>query len=441
MAWNQSVGDWLRGCGLVAIWLASLPVMAAPQIEFTQVPPFGSTQNLTGRVIDAAPSAYRVAVFIYVPGAGWWSKPYCDPQLTVIQPDSSWAADITTGGSDAQATRLTALLVPATYSEPCVSGPAALPASVQSQALASVSVYRHDPTRRWIKFSGYDWWLKTSASQVGPGPNYFSDSTNNVWVDDAGQLHLRITHRSNFWQCAELVSERTFGYGSYRFELGSPANNLNQNAVLGLFTWSDDPAFTHREIDVEISRWGAVADTNNAQFVVQPYDTAGHLARYRVPAGVSYSTHWFNWETNRVTFQSLTGGYAPSPAPGTVISNWNCSLGTPQTGDENVRLNLWLMNGTAPAGNQEVEFIIKSFQFVPPGPPKGASLLNPFQQPDGSGGFDLQGQPDRRYRVETSTNLADWNPVDYLLATNVITRYFSTNTGENRQYFRTVTLP
>ena len=128
------------------------------------------------------------------------------------------------------------------------------------------------PGPRWLSFSGYDWWVKTSAGQVGPGPNYFSDSTNNVWLDGQGQLHLRITNRSNQWQCAELVSARTFGYGSYRFQLASPADNLNPNAVLGLFTWSDDPAYADREIDIECSRWGNAADPNNAQFVVQPYD-------------------------------------------------------------------------------------------------------------------------------------------------------------------------
>ena len=64
-------------------------------------PPFGSYASLAGRVLDASPAAYRVAVFIFVPSAGWWSKPYCDPQLTIIQPDGSWTADITTGGADA----------------------------------------------------------------------------------------------------------------------------------------------------------------------------------------------------------------------------------------------------------------------------------------------------------------------------------------------------
>ena len=110
---------------------------ATPSIQITNVPPFGSFANLGGRVLDASPVAYRVAVFIYVPSAGWWSKPYCDPQLTLIQPDGSWTADITTGGADEFATKITALLVGTNYAEPCVMGPPALPSNVTSQCWSS----------------------------------------------------------------------------------------------------------------------------------------------------------------------------------------------------------------------------------------------------------------------------------------------------------------
>src|SRR5258707_12420581 len=98
---------------------------AAPSIEITNVPAFGSFDNLGGRVVGVSPAAYSVAVFIYVPGPGWYSKPYCSPQITALQPDTSGTADITTGGSDQYATRVTALLVGTNYSQPCVQGPAA----------------------------------------------------------------------------------------------------------------------------------------------------------------------------------------------------------------------------------------------------------------------------------------------------------------------------
>jgi hypothetical protein len=417
--------------------------VAVPSIEITNTPAFGSFENLGGHVLDADPASHRVAVFIYVPSAGWWSKPYCDPQLTLIQPDGSWTADITTGGADEFATQITALLVGTNYAEPCVMGAPALPASVTAQAVAAATVERVNPNVRWISFSEYDWWVKDSPGLVGPGPNYFSDSTNNVWLDGQGRLHLRITNRSNQWQCAEVVTRRTFGYGSYRFELDSAVNGINPSVVLGLFTWSDDPAYTHREIDVECGRWANPGDVNNAQYVVQPWDWPNHLVRYAVPAGLTNSTHSFTWETNRISYQALRGRYSPDPAATNVISSWvfNNTAEVPQTGDENVRINLWLINGNAPTNNSEVEFIVKSFQLVPLGPPLPAVLVQPRSR-NGYLSFDIGGQADRRYEVQTSTNLFSWQRLGTILATNSLMSFTDTNEADDGlRFYRLLTLP
>ena len=417
--------------------------LASPTILLTNVPAFGSFYDLSGLVVGAAPATHRVAVFIYVPSAGWWSKPYCDPQLTVIRPDGSWTADITTGGADADATKITALLVSTNYNEPCVMGPATLPTDVTAQAIASATVERVDPNVRWISFSGYDWWVKSSSGLIGPGPNHFSDSTNNVWVDGQGELHVRITNRSNQWQCAELVTRRSFGYGSYRFELDSPVNDINPSVVLGMFTWSDDPAYTHREIDIECGRWADTNDVNNAQYVVQPWNLANHLVRYAVPAGLTNSTHLFTWETNRVSYQSQRGSYSPAPAPTKLLSTWafTDAAAVPQAGDENVRINLWLINGNPPTDNQEVEFVIKSFQFVPLGPPLPASLATP-RLLNGRPVFDIGVQPDRRYEVLLSTNLSLWQPLVEVLATNTIVSFRDSAAMETSpRFYRVITLP
>jgi hypothetical protein len=429
--------------GLLVLLTGCLGVSrAAPSIEITNAPPFGSTNDVGGVVLNANPDAYRVALFIYVPSAGWWSKPYCDPQLTAIQPDGSWTVDMTTGGADAYATKITAQLVSTNYAEPCVLGLAELPTNVTARAVASTTVIRADTTIRWVRFSGYDWWVKSSPGLLGPGPNYFSDCTNNVWLDAQGRLHLRITNRSNEWQCAEVVTARTFGFGNYRFELASSVNDLNLNAVLGLFTWSDDPTYTHREIDIECSRWSNPYDTNNAQYVVQPWDTPGHLVRYAVPAGQTDSTHVFTWETNRVSYLSQRGGFSPTPLPTNIISSWTFALDVPRTGDENVRINLWLYNGTPPNNNQEVEFVIKSFEFVPLGRPLPAQLTNISRYPAGPVHLGIECLADWKYQVQASANLLDWENLATLLATNSLMDFFDTNSpAPDRRFYRTLTLP
>jgi hypothetical protein len=415
---------------------------AAPGIIITNLPAYGSTNDLGGVIVNASPTACSVAVFIYVPGYGWVTKPTCAQPLTPIQPNGSWSTDITTGGSDQLATRIAALLVSTNYSQSCLLGSNSVPTNVFAQAIASAVVTRPYPGMRWLSFSGYEWWVKTSDGLVGPGPNYYSDRTNNVWLDGQGQLHLRITNRSNQWQCAEMVSARTFGYGSYRFQLASPADNLNPNAVLGLFTWSDDPAYANREIDLECSRWANAADPNNAQYVVQPYTLDGHLARIAVPAGQTNSTLLFTWETNRVSFQSQRGSFSANPSQANVISNWTYTLTVPPSGDENVRLNLWLFNGAAPTDNQEVEVVISSFQFVPLGAPQPAVLrsaapfsANPFR-------VALDVEFDRWYELQASTDLFSWQNLAMMPATNTVVDFGdASSAGLNWRFYRTVTLP
>jgi hypothetical protein len=277
---------------------------------------------------------------------------------------------------------------------------------------------------------------------VGPGPNYFSDSTNNVWVDSEGQLHLRITNRSNEWQCAEVVTARTFGYGHYRFELNSRVDNLDPNVVLGLFTWSDDSAYSHREMDIECSRWSNAADANNAQFVVQPFDLAGHLIRYAVPTALADTTHVFRWITNEVDFQSQRGSYSPIPAGANTVSNWAYTLTVPQTGDENVRINLWLSGGLPPTNNREVEVVIKGFEFVPLGTPQPALITNWNSYPGGQTHFAILAQPDRRYRVQTTADLFFWRDLARLLATNPVVEFLDASPASSEwRAFRAVTLP
>ncbi len=75
---------------------------------------------------------------------------------------------------------------------------------------------------RIIHFSGYDWRVGNSKdNRQGPGPNYFSDSKENVWLDDGGNLHLKITHRDGRWNCAKISLLESHGYGTYIFHVAS----------------------------------------------------------------------------------------------------------------------------------------------------------------------------------------------------------------------------
>lgn len=438
----------LRACANLGLWLGILlllttaRLLAQPVIQITNLPPYGSFQDLGGFVANASLVSNRVAVFILVPGAGWYTKPTCAAPLTPIQANGSWTADVTTGDSDQFATRFAALLVSSNYNEPCVLGPGTLPTNVLAQAIASDIVDRDDPNLRRLDFAGYNWWVKSSANLVGPGPNYFSDSTNNVWLDASNRLHLRMTHRSNAWQCAEIVSRRSFGHGRYRFTLDSPVDNFSTNVVLGLFTWSDDPAYDHREIDIECSRWSWAGDPNNSQFVVQPYYLANHLVRYVVPVGLTNSTHLFTWETNHITFQAQRGAFSPAPASSNIISSWVYTNTVPPAGDENVRLNFWLSGGRPPGDGNEVEVIVRDFRFVPLGEPRAARFTNASRIASGEFQAQFLVEQDWWYLVQHSTNLADWQTLAEVQATNTTTTFTdASNPPASTKFYRAVTLP
>ena len=208
-----------------------------------------------------------------------------------------------------------------------------------------------------VIWSGATWQVKTSRSAVGPGPNVF-DKTN-VSVDTQGRLHLQIKKdAAGRWTSAEIIGPRTHGYGTYTFVLDSPVNALDPNVVLGLFTWSDKARFAHREIDVEFARWGKAADSTNAQYVVQPHATAGHLSRFTQP-DLGTSMHRFTWRAGSIVWESFRGDgsrYATYTYTGKDV---------PPSGDERVRLNLWLFGGKAPMNGQPVEVIVRSFAFTP----------------------------------------------------------------------------
>ena len=218
---------------------------------------------------------------------------------------------------------------------------------------------------RHVVFSDFVWAVKDHGkTKVGPGPNRFSDSTDSVWVDSDGRLHMLIRKSGKRWYASEVINICSFGYGTYRYYLGNEVHDLDPNIVLGLFTWSDDPAFAHRELDVEVARWGD-PNNDNGQFVVQPYDVPGHIFRFLWSAGAPQSTHSFVWGDGSASFASQIGHFDPAdPAP-VIVASYDFFDGIPEPGNENPRVNFWLTGGNAPTNGQTSEVIIDRFEFVP----------------------------------------------------------------------------
>lgn len=238
----------------------------------------------------------------------------------------------------------------------------------ENLAGASGTIYldnlRLVPTRQ-IRFAGRDWMVKSGDGQ-GPGPNDFSQSEENVWVDAGGRLHLKITQRCGRWFCSEIISRESLGHGTYFFTVESRVDALDPNVTLGLFTWETAaPQYHYREIDFELGRWGDAGNANS-QYVIQPWDTAGNIHRFDInyAGGIDPTTHVMTWASDAVWFRSHYGGACAVPPQSNVIRTWRYTgADNPPPGGENVRMNLWLVNGEPPMNGQDVEAVVSDFRY------------------------------------------------------------------------------
>ena len=208
--------------------------------------------------------------------------------------------------------------------------------------------------KRKIKFAGYEWIVKSRARLCGQGPNYFSGSKENVWLDKKGMLHLKITKKRGKWYCAEVYTKKSLGYGKYSFHVLTNPPKIDKNAVAGFFTYLD----IEHEIDIEFARWNRFNSTNT-QFTVQPWQREGSMKRFNIDMSIKETINCFEWTKNRIFFECCDKKGKP-------ICKWLYrGKDNPKASKEKVRINLWLFHGRNPEKNRGQEIIIKKFEFLP----------------------------------------------------------------------------
>ncbi|MFA6553261.1 MAG: hypothetical protein WCT27_02440 [Patescibacteria group bacterium] len=220
-----------------------------------------------------------------------------------------------------------------------------------------VGTYVDPPSQpdKTIDFSGRQWGIKMPTIPFGPGPNHWSGSEDNIWVEN-NQLHLKIIHRDGKWTCPEVYLLQSLGFGTYTIEFASRVDNLDPQVVLGCFLYES----LSRELDIEFSK--VLANPNNAQFVVQPYTHSGNIVRYDIPA-VGQFTCQIVWRPDHVLF-SVWQGYSQSSD--SLINSWTYTgADIPPANVEHFRFNLWLFGGKPPTTGHGDEVIVNSFTYQP----------------------------------------------------------------------------
>lgn len=217
----------------------------------------------------------------------------------------------------------------------------------------------------YIKFAGEEWIVKDKlVKKAGPGPNFFDHK--NIWVDENGQLHLKLSKRSdNTWACAEIYSKRLFGDGIYQFNLEGRPDLFDENIVLGFFNYpcignSCEPDGTH-EIDIEFTKWGKKLNPFNLHYNTFPSKIGGdsYSKSLKIDLKNNISIHRISRKSTNVKFDS----FYPYKASGEEIIGYGNSESKASKLSMPIHINLWLFLGKAPNNGKEVEIIIKDFKF------------------------------------------------------------------------------
>jgi len=310
------------------------------------------TDMIEGRTTGVRPGQRLV---LYAKTDGRWGVCRQSGQpFTNIEPDGRWKASVHLG------LQYAALLVDPNYSPP--EQTESLP--TVGNGVVALAVVNGEgappvlPLPKILNFSGYEWTTSTGPMFHAGSRNFFDPA--NVWTDQRGALHLRISGSPGKWNAAELKLTRSLGYGTYRFQVRD-VSHLEPSALLTLIAWNGAGTESNRrELDVELGRWG-YRDNDNIHYVVQPYYVPANFVAFRMPAGIY--THSFRWEPGQVTFSTVVG--SGNTDAGRVINRHVFTSGVPSPGGESVRIALYVFHlGQVPLKNEN-EVIIDKFEYFP----------------------------------------------------------------------------
>src|ERR1700722_13737391 len=327
-----------------------------PSIIFTKIPPGAQgggekVDTISGRVRNARP---KQQIIIYAHSGQWWVQPWPDHPFIPIKADSTWSTETHLGFDYA------ALLVEPDY-HPL---PMTDVAPTQGGSVALVTIVKGVGTPQLapvgsLKFSGYDWSVRTTSSDKGGTNNLYDPE--NASTDASGALHMQIKRKSDNWSCAEIFLNRSLGYGTYSVTVRD-TSQLEPAAVFGMFTfdeWASEERF--REMDVEVGGRSDVASNSNARYVVQPFYIPGNLFPFAAPSGTL--TYVLHWESGHATFKTFRG--KSSGAGAQLVSEHEFTSGVPIPGKAILRLIFYVVASGKNPMRKPSEVVVERFEYLP----------------------------------------------------------------------------
>jgi hypothetical protein len=217
-----------------------------------------------------------------------------------------------------------------------------------------------------ITWSGRSWTVMSSISQ-GPENDPLTNSSDAVYVDSHGRLHLNIIQLRDSWKSVELRTAAPISYGRYRLIIDTATGKFSNRTVFGMFAFRPHSKKYTNEIDVENSRFPAYLPApDNAQFAVQPYKEAHHEHHYYVKRSYRPLLEQFTWYPpsngkGTVAFQTRVGATPHSH----LLTQWKYyGPDDPTSAHMYLYLTLWLNHGLPPT-NGTHSIILRSLKIKP----------------------------------------------------------------------------
>ncbi len=134
-----------------------------------------------------------------------------------------------------------------------------------------------------IRFSGITW-TATGEDKETSSYDFSVYSSDNVFIDSMGRLHMLIQKKGDVWYGAGLTADSSLGFGEYVFYVDSKLDNLDRNACLNLGVENANPPESIRglsQLGVQICHWGDTESQNALQYFL--YSTNKKISEVHTP--------------------------------------------------------------------------------------------------------------------------------------------------------------
>ena len=346
-------------CLLVMLFAVGIGCRQTPSIAFLQVPPAslggGSITALIRGHVNGPHSGAHIVLYTFADGR-WWVQPFASSPVTEILADGSWKAQIHLG------TKYAALLtkddkLPPQFLETLPSAGGSVDAvEVVKPSGDQLSTSHTAPPSKTLRFSGFDWQVRTIPGDYGAKTNEYSAA--NVSLDESGALHMRLTRNAGGWVCSEIHSVRSLGYGDYRLQV-QDVSSLEPAVMFSTFSLLAQPTDgDHREMDIHITRRGEPAN-RNAEFVVQPSFVPANFYYFNVPPGpLAIQLKWTPEKAEFSAVRLQMHGEKP-------VASWIFDTGVPRADEAQIYINFCNFGNARIPPTHNAEVVVKSFDFFP----------------------------------------------------------------------------